>query len=181
MIRAEPAGFFGKLPTSRRLRISPLAPGVPGRLGRRLQRCIGESRSALGDGWLERYLTSPIWRFAMTSGVCGSTAWIGLLMPSVDRVGRYFPLSIVSPVSKGASALSFAISAARWSDAAERILLTVLSESEPHLNVFDRQVLELTQNLVDLDCLQRPPAQKSDAGEYWKLEVPETAPQACRQ
>ncbi len=93
-------------------------------------------------------------------------------MPSVDRVGRYFPLSIVSPVSKGASALSFAISAARWFDAAERILLTVLSESEPDLNVFDRQVLELTQNLVDLDCLQRPPAQKSDAGEYWKLEVP---------
>ena len=27
-------------------------------------------------------------------GVCGNKAWAGILMPSVDKVGRYFPLTI---------------------------------------------------------------------------------------
>jgi type VI secretion system protein ImpM len=59
-----------------------------------LQRALASSRAQLGGQWLDLYLTSPVWRFLLMPGVCGSAAWAGVLMPSVDRVGRYFPLTI---------------------------------------------------------------------------------------
>ncbi len=53
-------------------------------------------------GWLDAYLATPSWRFLLMPGVlpgdCGRQGWAGVLMPSVDRVGRYFPLSIVQPL-----------------------------------------------------------------------------------
>ncbi|MFM2069675.1 MAG: hypothetical protein RLZZ584_4584, partial [Pseudomonadota bacterium] len=33
----------------------------------------------------------------------GRQGWAGVLMPSVDRVGRYFPLTIVRPIGEGPS------------------------------------------------------------------------------
>jgi type VI secretion system protein ImpM len=46
------------------------------------------------------YLTFPVWRFLLPVGVLGSTAWTGVLMPSVDRVGRYFPLTLATPLNR---------------------------------------------------------------------------------
>jgi type VI secretion system protein ImpM len=48
--------------------------------------------------WPAAYLASPSWRFLLLPGVLpgalGRQAWAGVLMPSVDRVGRYYPLTI---------------------------------------------------------------------------------------
>lgn len=55
------------------------------------------SREALGGRWLEAYLTAPVLRFAWAPGVVDSQWWFGLLMPSCDSVGRYFPLLIAHP------------------------------------------------------------------------------------
>lgn len=55
--------------------------------------------------WLDAYLGSPSWRFLLMPGVlpgaAGTQAWCGVLMPSVDRVGRYFPLTLVLPLGAG--------------------------------------------------------------------------------
>jgi type VI secretion system protein ImpM len=55
--------------------------------------------------WLDGYLASPSWRFLLMPGVldgaAGDQAWAGVLMPSVDRVGRYFPFTIVQPLGVG--------------------------------------------------------------------------------
>lgn len=49
--------------------------------------------------WLEQYLTGPPWRFAWPAGTLpGIGALAGVLMPSVDRVGRYFPLALLHPL-----------------------------------------------------------------------------------
>jgi type VI secretion system protein ImpM len=57
------------------------------------------------DTWLDDYLASPSWRFLLMPGVlagdAGTQAWAGVLMPSVDRVGRYFPLTLVQPLGGG--------------------------------------------------------------------------------
>jgi type VI secretion system protein ImpM len=55
--------------------------------------------------WLAAYLAGPIWSFrigprVLSPGRDGS-AWAGILMPSVDRVGRYFPLTVAAPVGSG--------------------------------------------------------------------------------
>lgn len=64
-----------------------------------LARGVEASRAQLGERWLDTYLTGPIWRFAWAPGVADAQWWFGVMMPSVDKVGRYFPLVIVRNAS----------------------------------------------------------------------------------
>lgn len=57
------------------------------------------AREALGDGWQDAYMSAPIWRFTLAPGLAGATAVSGVLMPSVDRVGRQFPLTLMRSLS----------------------------------------------------------------------------------
>ena len=59
-----------------------------------LSLCVSASRAQLGSRWLDTYLTGPVWRFAWAPGIVDSQWWFGVLMPSVDAVGRYFPLVV---------------------------------------------------------------------------------------
>ena len=60
-----------------------------------LQTCLRDGRLALGDRWEECYFGAPIWRFSLAAGIAGPSSIAGVLMPSVDRVGRMFPLTLV--------------------------------------------------------------------------------------
>ncbi len=42
--------------------------------------------------WDDVYVETPVWRFIATPGVLGPTWLAGVFMPSVDAVGRQFPL-----------------------------------------------------------------------------------------
>jgi type VI secretion system protein ImpM len=55
------------------------------------------SQSLLGGHWMQTYLGAPVWRFAWAPGVVDAQWWFGVLMPSCDSVGRYFPLVVVQP------------------------------------------------------------------------------------
>jgi type VI secretion system protein ImpM len=52
------------------------------------------SRATLGEAWLPAWLEGPVWRFALMPGLCGPGIVLGLWLPSVDRIGRYFPLTL---------------------------------------------------------------------------------------
>jgi type VI secretion system protein ImpM len=60
-------------------------------------------RQQQGEAWLAAYLASPSWRFLLMPGAmpgaAGAQAWAGVLMPSVDKVGRYFPFTLVWPLA----------------------------------------------------------------------------------
>lgn len=91
-------GWFGKLPmlgdfASRRLS----APFVTA-CDAWLSEGVAASRQQLGERWLDSYLTAPLWRFAWGPGVVDEAWWYGVLMPSVDSVGRYFPLLVALPL-----------------------------------------------------------------------------------
>jgi type VI secretion system protein ImpM len=60
-----------------------------------LQDGINVSRDALGEAWVEHYVVSPVWCFAAGRGSLEQSTWLGVLIPSVDRVGRYFPFSVM--------------------------------------------------------------------------------------
>lgn len=69
-----------------------------------LQSVVAVSKEQLASDWLDTYLTSPIWHFALSEGLLSDTAVHGTLIPSVDQVGRHYPFSIlattnVSPVA----------------------------------------------------------------------------------
>ncbi|GAP75569.1 MULTISPECIES: type VI secretion system-associated protein TagF [Pseudoalteromonas] len=61
-----------------------------------LQSVVAVSKEQLGDMWTERYLTSPVWHFALSSGACGANAMCGSFIPSVDAVGRHFPFTVAA-------------------------------------------------------------------------------------
>ena len=126
-ITAPLPGWYGKLPclgdfASRRLPREFIEPWDAW-----LQRSIATSRRALGDAWLDLFLTSPIWRFALAPGVCGNEMWAGVLLPSVDKVGRYFPLTIVAPLERCDADLTEVFAAHSWYAELEKIALSALS------------------------------------------------------
>jgi type VI secretion system protein ImpM len=118
-------GWYGKLACLGDFAGRRLPPEFVTTLDEWLQRVLPASRAALGEGWLDAYLTGPVWRFLLFPQVCGPSCWVGLLMPSVDRVGRYFPLTIATPREQlpGAEGL---VALERWLAAAEEIALSSL-------------------------------------------------------
>ncbi len=58
-----------------------------------MQQSVASSRQSLGKEWQQAFLTAPIWRFWLGAGLCG-TSVTGAFMPSLDGVGRYFPLTL---------------------------------------------------------------------------------------
>jgi type VI secretion system protein ImpM len=92
-----------------------------------LQRSLAASRQALGESWLDTFLRSPMWRFVLTPGVCGPDAWAGLLVPSVDKVGRYFPMTFALRVGFANADITSLFAARNWYQALEQVGLLALS------------------------------------------------------
>ena len=107
-------GLYGKLCAkgdfvSRRLPSSFVGPWDAW-----LQVALAESRQRLGEDWLPAYMTAPIWRFVLSSGLCGEDVVTGVLMPSVDRVGRHFQLALVALLGPRANPWEVFLSVAEW-------------------------------------------------------------------
>ncbi len=122
-------GLYGKLPAYgdfifRNLNSSFITPWDEW-----LQHFISGSQEQMGDDWLDIYLTSPIWRFVLSPGVIDNNMWAGLMMPSVDRVGRYFPISLVKPFAQNTNTVKFMLDQSEWFDALEAQCLSALDGS----------------------------------------------------
>ncbi len=94
-----------------------------------LQGYVSGSQEQLGEHWLEIYLTSPIWRFTLSPGVIDDQVWLGVMLPSVDRVGRYFPFSVVCALQTDLPATVINEQAASWFESVEDILFNALEGS----------------------------------------------------
>lgn len=136
-------GFFGKLPSHGDFVRRRVADDFVAGWDSWLQQCLAQSRETLGDAWLDTYLTSPVWRFALAPAVCGAAAVAGILVPSVDRVGRYFPLTLVWPTPPNLSTLEIALRYRDGFEHAEHLLLDTLAAEQFEFGDFDRSVMEL--------------------------------------
>src|SRR5882724_4478562 len=113
MQTASAAGFYGKLPCKGDFLQRRVTQEFVDTWDAWLQQCLLTSRQSLQERWLDAYLTSPVWRFALAEGVCGSGAYVGVMVPSVDRVGRYFPLTLVAQLNTEDCLLEVASEAGR--------------------------------------------------------------------
>jgi type VI secretion system protein ImpM len=94
-----PVGFLGKLPARGDFVRRDLAHDFAEGWDAWLAAGIAASRAQLGEGWVGAFLEAPVWRFTLAAGVLGGAAgqgWAGLFFPSVDRAGRYFPLTLAA-------------------------------------------------------------------------------------
>ena len=126
------AGWYGKIPALGDFATRRVPREFVAIWDHWLQRSLAASASALGEAWLDIYLQAPILRFALLPGLCGETLWAGIVMPSVDRVGRYFPLTIALALEAQPGALAAAVSAHEWFAALEQVALRTLeSDASP--------------------------------------------------
>jgi type VI secretion system ImpM family protein len=150
MRTASAAGFYGKLPCKGDFLQRRVTQEFLDRWDAWLQQCLMSSREKLQERWLDAYLTSPVWRFALADGVCGSGAYAGVMVPSVDRVGRYFPLTLVAQLNTEDCLLEVASDPGRqWFDSAESLALGALEAHDLDLAAFDDQVAALGTPLRD--------------------------------
>ncbi|HEB94604.1 MAG TPA: type VI secretion system-associated protein TagF [Gammaproteobacteria bacterium] len=136
------AGYYGKIPSKGDFITRHLPGSFVEPWDQWLQSSIAASKTQLGEQWLDFYLTCPIWRFVISRTVCDEQAWAGILIPSVDRVGRYFPFSIALPLGVSNHLLTIAGNEDEWFNQAETLALTAL-DRDRQLEEFDHSLDEL--------------------------------------
>ena len=61
-----------------------------------LSEVMSAARNQFEETWLPAFLEAPVWRFSLPAGLCGRWAVLGVSIPSVDKAGRYFPLTLAA-------------------------------------------------------------------------------------
>ena len=88
-------------------------------------------------------------RFALAPGVCGEQAWAGLLLPSVDKVGRYYPLTFALPAPAQSGLFVDLFKAQDWYSALE--MLPSALNVDFSVEQLERALSEITSALAPAD------------------------------
>lgn len=126
-----PVGLFGKLPA----RGDFLSVGLPSSFSEPwhgwIARGLQAARLALGARFEEVYRVAPAWRFALAPGLAGPEAALGVLVPSVDAVGRAFPLALARLEPEAVDPVAL-LRSPGWFDRLEEVARRALA---PHLDL----------------------------------------------
>lgn len=155
-------GFYGKVPAVGDFVTRRLPGSFVHDWDQWLQGALAASREQLAERWLDAYLTSPIWRFALSPGLCGESGWAGIVMPSVDRVGRYFPLTLAVALPSDVSLPLLFGREGDWFLCMERLALSSLEEENFDIDRFDQAL----QQLPLPNSAMRPAVQQDYPGDH---------------
>lgn len=118
-------GFCGKIPAKGDFVQSDFNPEFLKNWNEWLQAVVAVSKEQVEENWLDCYLTSPVWHFALSEGVCCEQGVLGTLIPSVDQVSRHFPFTIAALHNLSAVQAWYDND---WSTRFESIILDVLED-----------------------------------------------------
>ena len=123
-----PVGWYGKIPGTGDFITRRMPPAFSESWDRWLQSAIAGSRDRLGGRWRDTFLSMPIWRFVLSPGMLTPNAWAGIMAPSVDAVGRYFPLAVAAALPSASLDIVGTLMAAQsWFDDIEAIALSAIA------------------------------------------------------
>jgi len=171
---AARCGWTGKLPSSgdflsRRVDAAFAAPWEQWLLA-----VLAGSRERLRERWQESFLSAPAWRFVLAPGAVSPGAWCGVLVPSVDSVGRYYPLTLVCGLAttrfdpeQGLKALG------NWFATAEMLATEALLPTID-IGAFDDSIAALPLPNFPIDRAA-PFAARSKPSSAWSSETTEIA------
>lgn len=173
-------GLFGKLPSHGDFLRRRASEAFVEAWDAWLRECLPASRDALGERWLDLYLTSPAWRFACAPDACGPEPVIGLMVPSVDRVGRYFPLTLVASLPPDVNPITATTASGTFFERAEQLIIETLATEDIDFDIFDEQVVRLGEVLesmfpprVVLDATAA--SVLTDGSQLWQVPIGSTA------
>lgn len=152
MLPSPEVGFYGKLPSHGDFLRRRVSDGFITAWDEWLQECLAATRDALGDNWLNIYLTSPAWRFACAAGALGPKPVVGVMVPSVDRVGRSFHLALVAELPDGTDLVAAAKKVTAFFEAAEQLAIDTVEADRVDFERFDEDVARLTSEFVPIDA-----------------------------
>jgi type VI secretion system protein ImpM len=122
-------GLFGKVPSKRDFIAIDTPRGFLNVWEPWMQGGLSASRQSLAEQWQQAFLTAPIWRFWLGAELCG-TPVLGAFMPSLDAIGRYFPLTLIAHAAEGRTIPPPELDPQdAWFHAAENYLLSILDQS----------------------------------------------------
>ncbi|MDJ0656472.1 MAG: type VI secretion system-associated protein TagF [Xanthomonadales bacterium] len=164
-------GFYGKVPVLGDFIDRRLSKVFIEYLDEWLQGGMAHSRESLGEGWLNQYLTSPVWRFSLSPGICDQQSWLGVMIPSVDKVGRYFPLLVAIPHRLAVPPVHSFQVFGTWFDKAAALALTSLEDGF-QVTEFDSALASLELPVAAASGQRRQPGGIDPVAETgWRYEV----------
>jgi type VI secretion system protein ImpM len=147
-------GLFGKLPSHGDFLRRRVSDAFTGRWDSWLQQSMAASLTEAGRDWLDLYLTSPAWRFVCSPRSVTQHCLAGVMVPSVDRVGRYYPLTVVCELSDWTGRVpgpaAVAVDCANWFLAIEQLAVEALATEQLDFEKFDAQVADSARLLESL-------------------------------
>lgn len=165
-------GYYGKIPSKGDFITHSLPRSFVDPWDIWLREVIASSKEKLGDNWMECYLTSPVYQYALSSGICGNLTWLGVMMPSVDSVGRYFPMTICKSCKSTSNPLYLIESNSEWFQKAEKLLLSCL-EDDFSLSDFENQLSHLNENNNDTTITLKKSTMNRFQDSVWNFPVHE--------
>jgi len=140
MSESYETGWYGKLPASGDFVTRRLPAAFIERWDAWLNEMLTGSRERFGAGWRDAFLSAPAWRFVLAPGVIGVQGWAGLIVPSVDSVGRYFPLTVAAQLpARGIDPVATLVRAHRWYEEIEPVVGVALTP-QAEVGTFDAQL-----------------------------------------
>lgn len=122
------AGWYGKIPATGDFIARRTPSAFSEAWDRWLQAAIAGSRERLAERWRDSFLSMPVWRFVLSPGMLTPNAWAGIMVPSVDAVGRYFPLAVAASLpSASVDLVGTLFAAERWFDEIESVALDAIA------------------------------------------------------
>jgi type VI secretion system protein ImpM len=149
-----PCNLYGKLPTKRDFIAIGATRDFLDQWEPWLQGGVSASQAMLKERWQDAFLRAPVWRFWLGADLCGVPV-IGAFMPSLDKVGRYFPLTLLACADQGATIPPPEINSQDdWFKAAEDFLISTLD----HEKTFEAAVQDLDELAMPIQTSPAPPA-----------------------
>jgi type VI secretion system ImpM family protein len=165
-------GCFGKVPAHGDF----VWQGLPARFVTPWDHWLQEQLLALKedypDDWLEVYLRGHMWRFLLRDDALGPETWAGLILPSVDVVGRYFPFTIAAALPRHAPLAASVRALAPWLAHAENVALEALTDTLAVEDVLEKLRENALPETGERVRAELPPAAslwcgQPDPQEYW--------------
>jgi type VI secretion system ImpM family protein len=176
------AGFFGKLPGVGDFVQRRLPARFVDRWDQHYEHAVDAARGVLGNDWPAAYHASPTWRFAMPAGLCGEAAWVGVLGPASDRVGRCFPMVIAAPLNRSEAVTQVLLQGDHWFDTLARVHAGAQADPSIQAEVFDAQLADLPGPCDGAPIAAPQPPQALDwrSASHWRFPLAQGATGAAQ-